>query len=268
MTITPFRWAGAKNKLLPAISGYLDPLLNNATEYCEPFIGGGSVTLYVAQKYPNIQLYINDKDEWISSFWSVILDFSKLTDLLQLMQTQPTVELFYKLRVEAPTSDVDKAYRAIFFNRCSFSGIVDRRTGPIGGAEQKSKYTVDCRYNFKKLKEKILQCHELLKNRTIIYNKSFVDFEPLTKTNMSCYCDPPYFYKSDHLYYEKMNVDKHFLLSYVLNRRKNWILSYDDVDMIKNVFYKDCKIVNLSANYCINGVKKNWNQKNELLILP
>ena len=268
MSNSMFRYPGAKNKLLPVISEYLDLLLSSATEYCEPFVGGGSVALYVAQKYPDIQLYLNDKDEWISSFWSVILDYQKLTELLSLMQTQPTVELFYKLREELPTSDVDKAYRAIFFNRCSFSGIIDRRVGPIGGAGQKSKYTIDCRYNFKKLKEKILQCHELLKGRTVVENKSFVDFEPLTKTNMPCYIDPPYVNKGAVLYYEKMDTKEHFLLSYILKRRKNWVLSYDDDDMIKNVFYKNCKIINLSANYCINGVKQNWNNKNELLITP
>jgi DNA adenine methylase len=183
------------------------------------------------------------------------------------MQAQPTVELFYKLRVEAPASDIEAAYRAIFFNRCSFSGIVDRRTGPIGGAEQKSKYTVDCRYNFKKLKEKILQCHELLKGRTVVKNKSFIDFEPLIKTNMTCYIDPPYILKGDSLYYEKMNKEDHKQLSEILYTRNNWVASYDDCDLIRDL-YKQHRIIDLPAKYTINGVKKNWIQKNELIILP
>jgi DNA adenine methylase len=264
MNLSPFRWAGSKAKLINIIYNYLNQLLENSNEYCEPFIGGGSVALFIAEKYPKIQLYLCDKDEWVSSFWSVILDYDKLNKLLQLIQQQPTIDLFYKLRYEEPIDDIEKAYRVIFFNRCCFSGIVDRKVGPIGGYDQKSKYKIDCRYNFNKLKEKIIKCHHLLKNRTIVDNKDFINYE-LIKTDIPCYIDPPYIKAGDSLYYEKMNMKDHNELAKILNNRNNWILSYDDCNIIRDLYNK-YTIIDLSAKYCINGKKNNWTNKNELII--
>jgi DNA adenine methylase len=156
MTRTPFRYAGSKNKMLPILMEHLDPLLVKNDSFCDVFVGGGSVLLEVAAKYPKMKLFANDKDKWVSSFWSIVAsdDFQKLNELIERLEAPPTIELFYKLRETAPKNDIDNAYRALFFNRTCFSGILS--SGPIGGKQQKSKYKVDCRFNFTKLKKKII----------------------------------------------------------------------------------------------------------------
>jgi DNA adenine methylase len=235
--------------------------------FCDAFVGGGSVLLEVAKKYPKINLYANDKDSWVASFWQVVADndTKNLDALLELVAVQPTLELFYKLRETPPNGIVEKAYRSIFFNRTTFSGIA--YSGPIGGKEQKSKYSVDCRYNAIKLKKKILACHELLKGRTIVENVDILSYDILNNYDIPMYLDPPYYIKGDVLYIEKMNDFAHKSLSEILKDRLNWVLSYDDCPEIKS-YYKEQIIVDLSARYCINGKKDNWENKNELIILP
>ena len=262
-----FRYPGSKGKLLPIIMEYLNPLIQKHNSFIDVFVGGGSVLLEVAQKYPKIKLYANDKDYWMYCFWSIVAgnDSNKLNSLLNMVGCQPTLELFYKLREIKTKDDVECAYRAIFFNRCCFSGILS--SGPIGGKNQKSKYTVDCRYNSNKLKEKILQCHSLLKDRTQVDNKDVIHYEQLNLTNEPAYLDPPYIEAGKSLYFEYMSKDEHKYLGYILSDRKNWVLSYDDCAEIRYIYSKK-SIIDLPARYCINGKKNNWESKNELIIIP
>src|SRR5271169_974771 len=124
-TLTPFRYPGAKNKMLPVLMEHIDKLLVNKEPFTDAFVGGGSVLLEVAKKYPDIRLFANDKDYNVFCFWNVVAtdDVTKLDELLELMASQPTLELFYKLREEVTTDEVRCAYKAIFFNRTTFSGI-------------------------------------------------------------------------------------------------------------------------------------------------
>ncbi len=265
--ITPFRFPGSKNKLLPILSEHINKLLATNSQFTDVFVGGGSVLLDIAQKYPKIELFANDKDYWIYCFWKIVggTDFNKLSQLLSLVAQPITLELFYKLRETKTNDEIECAYRALFFNRTTFSGIA--YSGPIGGKEQKSKYTVDCRYNAKKLKEKIIVCNKLLAGRTTVENKDFSEYDPLIKTNIPAYLDPPYFVKGGSLYVENMDPVEHQKLSEILSKRSNWVLSYDDCTEIRNLYNKN-QIIDLAARYCINGKKSSWENKNELIILP
>src|SRR6266404_2401141 len=258
-TQSPFRWAGGKSKMLQDILEQMAPMVPFHKKFVDVFVGGGSVLLMMAEQYPNAELYCNDKFKWIASFWSVVSDTNdaNLNQLLELMQAKPTIDLFNQLSGTPPTNIVEEAYRGVFFNRCCFSGIVKLDTNgysvksnPIGGKDQKSKWTVDCRYNIKKLRQKILACHELLKGRTYVECQDFSEYQPLTETNYPCYADPPYFDKGKMLYHEAMIPDEHIKLAEILNTRDNWVASYDDVPAIREL-YKDQTIVDLQARYSI-----------------
>jgi DNA adenine methylase len=266
-SLTPFRYPGSKNKLLSDLMPYLDDILKGQHNFSDAFVGGGSVLLAIASQYPNLNLFANDKDYWVYCFWQVVAneDRTQLDTLLGMMETKPTIELFKRLREEKPTTDVDCAYRAIFFNRTTFSGIA--RSGPIGGEAQKSKWTVDCRYNFPKLKSKIEKCHQLLKGRTQVENDDITDYSYLLDTDQPVYLDPPYYIKGDMLYQVKMNDFHHNKMSDILSKRTHWVLSYDDCPEIRQL-YKNNRVVDVSARYCIDGKKTDWKGKNELIILP
>jgi len=262
-----FRYPGSKAKLLAIIMEHLDPLLKKDNHFIDLFVGGGSVLLDVAERYPKHLLYANDKDYWMYCFWKIVSgeDLNNFNKLLILMEAKPTLDLFHELRNLKTEDEVVSAYKAIFFNRTCFSGILS--AGPIGGESQSSKYTIDCRYNANKLQKKILECRKLLVGRTKITNNDFSEYQELIQTNHTLYADPPYFVKGSMLYPEKMVDEDHEKLSSILLGRQNWVLSYDDCPKINNL-YKNCKIIDLAARYCIKGIKKNWENKNELLILP
>ena len=267
-TDTCFRYPGAKNKMLPDIMEYLNPILENQKQFTDVFVGGGSVTLEVAKQYPDIELFINDRDCWMYSFWKILCDKddNQFNQLLELVDNKPTLELFYALREEKTADMLRCAYKAIFFNRCTFSGIF--KSGPIGGKDQKSKYTVDCRYNAIKIKSKMLNMRNLLKDRTIVSNDDFANYESLIDNDMPAYLDPPYVKAGPAIYTEYMSLDEHKNLSDILKNRKNWLLSYDACKEVKDLYESFASILDLKTRYCINGSKDNWTDNSEFLIYP
>ena len=56
---TPLRYPGGKSRAAPKIESYF-PDLSKYKEYREPFIGGGSMAIYIAKKYPHIKIWVND----------------------------------------------------------------------------------------------------------------------------------------------------------------------------------------------------------------
>ncbi len=276
MSLGFLRYPGGKSKMLPILSEYIDKILINQNSFCEPFAGSAAATIYVAQKYTNIKLFLNDFDKYIASLWMIVSgqDGSlKLDELLELLRQPATMEQFYKLRDEPAIDNVQRAYRAIFFNRTCFSGIVKRNaagtviSNPIGGFKQLSKYKIDCRWNTEKLISKIKICNALLQGRTYVSNKDFSEYEILTETDIPVYSDAPYVKNGPQLYSEFMNSEQHKQLSQILLRRKNWVASYDFCPEILEM-YKESNLVYIDANYSINGIKKNWSKKQELIILP
>lgn len=261
-----YRYPGAKARLLNVIMPEINKIISGKDYFADCFVGGGSVTIEVAKQHKNLHIYVNDKNYNIYSFWKILSEdnLSAVLELNNLLNIKPTVDLFYNLKSENATDLVRSAYKGIFLNRCSFSGM---GINPIGGKDQKSKYKVDCRFNSEKLKNTILELHKLLKNRMTASNCDINDYSILLDDSIPAYLDPPYYQVGKDLYNVYMSHDEHAKLSNILNQRGDWVLSYDDDSNIKK-FYNSKKITNISAKYSINGIKTNWAEKQELLITP
>jgi DNA adenine methylase len=242
----------------------MNVLLQDADSFCEPFVGGGSVVLEVATQHPNLQLFINDKDYWMSCFWQVVIS-DDVNVLIEKLSAKPTIDLFYELRTDKNNDKIHCAYKALFFNRTAFSGIL--KSGPIGGKEQTGKYKVDCRYNAKLLKDKVLKINKLLSGRTIVDNEDFDEY--LKDKDCPVYLDPPYYQKGNGLYFETMNHQDHERLRNTLLTKNKWLLSYDKHLAIQDLYQsqKYVEMMDMAVDYCIDGAKKAWKNNNEYLIL-
>jgi len=160
------------------------------------------------------------------------------------------------------TNDVDLALQAIFLNRTAYSGMLN--AGPIGGKRQDGKTKITDRYNYKVLKEKILNCNRLLADRTEV---TCEDFRTVLSTtcgqHMATYLDPPYILeKGNKLYPVGMSYDDHRALADILNDRDNWLLSYDDCELSRSLYLPE-EISTVPVRYCIAN---DWGGKRELLI--
>ena len=68
---TPLRYPGGKSRAITKISQFF-PDLSDFKEFREPFLGGGSVALWVTKQYPHLDIWVNDLYEPLANFWSML----------------------------------------------------------------------------------------------------------------------------------------------------------------------------------------------------
>ena len=65
---TPLRYPGGKSRALKKLNHFL-PDLNGYTEWREPFLGGGSMSIDITKRYPDLKVWVNDLYYPVYNFW-------------------------------------------------------------------------------------------------------------------------------------------------------------------------------------------------------
>jgi len=267
-----FRYPGGKAKLAKIIAGNLSDFLvkHPNYEYREPMVGGASIALMLLA-HPSVKkVWINDKDYSIACIWTAVTQYpDQLCNKISLFK--PSVESFHEFqkflkseKSEKSVDVIDVAFKKIALHQISYSGLGTKSGGPLGGSEQDSEYTIDCRWNPRTIISRIKRLHKILKLKLRYGICTSYDYEILLDSpeNAVLYLDPPYFVKGDELYEVGFSKDDHKRLADMLvNLQSPWVLSYDDCEEIRKLYdWAVCREV--SANYTINQSR----QKTELLI--
>jgi len=203
---TPLRYPGGKSRACVKMDQYF-PDLRNYEEFREPFLGGGSVAIYITKKYPNLDIWVNDLYEPLVNFWQQLQMFGqdlkdKLVDVKSKHNTPDLArELFLNSKEQINDSDVSSLNRAVAFyivNKCSFSGLTESSSF----SEQASSNNFSMRGI-----EKLPSYSTLISNWRI----TNYSYDYLLDGNMGAfvYLDPPYDIK-DNLYGRKGSMHKGF----------------------------------------------------------
>jgi site-specific DNA-adenine methylase len=70
---TPLRYPGGKSRAVQKMAQFF-PNLSDYAEYKEPFIGGGSVAIYISQMFPHLNVWVNDLYKPLVTFWVGLRD--------------------------------------------------------------------------------------------------------------------------------------------------------------------------------------------------
>lgn len=239
VTVTPLRYPGSKNK----IRGYLQHLVevNGTKTYIEPYVGGGSVAMWLLLDGVVDKVVINDFDRSVYAFWhSVFFNTDVLVD--KIRRTSITIDEWHKQRRilnEDTENLVDLGFAMFFCNRTNRSGILT--AGVIGDLEQKGTYKLDCRFNKEKL-IKMIEELSLYKGRVEVHNKDAVELLTSGKYDLKdalIFLDPPYFDKGRRLYVKSYTTKCHDGLAKVLKgslQSAKWVLTYDNVPDISRLY--------------------------------
>jgi DNA adenine methylase len=203
---TCLRYPGGKSRAVAKMDPYF-PDLRNYEEFREPFLGGGSVAIYVTKKYPGLNIWVNDLYEPLVNFWQQLQMFghdlkSELVDCKLAYNTPDLAkELFLKSKEQINDQTVSNFDRAVAFyvvNKCSFSGLTE--SSSFSAQASNSNFSMR---GIEKLPEysKIIE-HWRITNYSYNY---------LLDGNMGAfvYLDPPYDIK-DNLYGCKGSMHKGF----------------------------------------------------------
>ena len=233
---TPLRYPGGKSRAIKKMAQFL-PDMSKYKEYREPFLGGGSVALYITQTYPHLEIWVNDLYEPLVNFWQQLQDNGNeiATRLRTFKTAYPTPERAKELFLESKelindgmVSDTSRAVAFYIVNKCSFSGLTE--------SSSFSKQASDSNFSLRGI-EKLPEYSKLIENWVI----TNISYERMSCDNKEVftYLDPPYEIKSS-LYGKKGSMHKgfdHDFFAQECDRNTNHqMISYNSSQLIKDRF--------------------------------
>ncbi len=265
----PFlKWAGGKRQLLEQFDQYFPQKFN---KYVEPFVGGGAVFFHLL---PKQAILIDNNGELINCYKVIKNNVAELIGLLKKHKNEKSY--FYKIRnldrnheEFNKISDVERASRTIYLNRCCYNGLYR--------VNSKGEFNVPFgRYknpNF--CDEKNLKAVSIVLKDIEIYKNSFESCLNFAEKDDFVYLDPPY-----HPISETSNFTGYTKNMFGKDSQSQLFQVFRQLDeigckvMLSNSYnkfildlYKDFKIMTIYAKRAINSNAKRRGKIKEILVL-
>lgn len=242
---TPLRYPGGKTWLLEYVKKFISFHELRPRAIIEPYGGSASVSVGLLRSNMVQEAFVSEKDPLVVAFWKAVLYRNEefIEKVTSLNITLDTWISFRKFLVKESTrfDEMDLAVAFLFFNRTNFSGII--KGGPLGGKKQQSAYKLDCRFNRKKIIERIKRLRSLEGRLHVVEcdGLSFMQEMVKPKTeNLFFYVDPPYFGAGRDLYrFYFSEVDHQKLSDFLISLDFPWLLSYDDAVFIRTLYQEN-----------------------------
>ncbi len=265
---TCLRYPGGKSRAVAKMDPYF-PDLRNYDEFREPFLGGGSVAIYITKKYPYLDIWVNDLYEPLVNFWQQLQMFgndlkNELVDCKLAYNTPELAkELFLKSKENINDESETNFNRAVAFyivNKCSFSGLTE--SSSFSGQASNSNFSL-------RGIEKLPEYSKLIANWRIT-NYSY-DYLMDGNKGAFMYLDPPYDIK-DNLYGNKGSMHKRFdhdkFAADCDTNNMDQLISYNSDQLVKDRF-KNWNAAEFDLTYTMRSVgeyMREQKQRKELLL--
>lgn len=260
---SPLRYPGGKSRAIKILMPFFP---KDFDELAEPFFGGGSVGLYLAQNFGLKQIFANDLNTDLYCFWQTLKTQNKalIDEIKRTRQTHTNGrELYEKLlaRRGENLSDFQRAVDFFVLNRITFSGVVD-----CGGYSQKA---YESRFTPSSI-ERLKNMDSILRNFTFS-NQSYESLLQNNGKRVFIFLDPPYFSASkSKLYGKKGDLHANFnherLCEHLKNTKHRFLLTYDDSEFIREL-YKDFYKLKYTLQYGMNNFKQTKANKGQELLI-
>lgn len=250
---TPLRYPGGKSRACVKMDQYI-PDLRDFKEYREPFLGGGSVAIYITKKYPNLNVWVNDLYEPLVNFWKTLQDdgHALYKRLQELKSKNPEPVSAKQLFLDAKeklnddsTSNLSRAVSFYIVNKCSFSGLTE--------SSSFSKQASVSNFSMRGI-DKLPGYTELIGNWKIT-NGRYQELLTDDKSTFT-YLDPPYEIDSN-LYGKRGNMHKgfdHDVFATICDRFVGpQLISYNSSQLIKDRF-KEYQAGEFDLTYTMRSV--------------
>ncbi len=253
MLKSPLRYPGGKSKAINQIVEYLP---DHFSEFREPFVGGGSVFIYLKQNFPDIKIWINDLNRELFLFWKFAQsDIAQLVKEIRHIKAKYTDgKLLYTQLTTVDVnnlSDFERAVRFFVLNRITFSGTVES-----GGFSQEAFHK---RFTDSSI-ERLEKLENILDKNVEITNLDYSYLLQRQGEKVFLFLDPPYFSATKSKLYGKdgdlHTSFQHQRFAELLQQcHHSWLITYDDSSEIRENF----QWANISAwelQYGMNNYKQ------------
>jgi len=270
---TPLRYPGGKSRACKKMEPYI-PDLRDYNSYYEPFLGGGSVAIYITKKYPHLHINVNDLYKPLYNFWIQLQSDGETlaSGIKDLKSSHSTPDLARGLFNDSKDiinddtkSELERAIAFYVVNKCSFSGLTESSSF----SEQASNANFSLRGITK------LPAYSELISGWRITNHNYAGSmnETLFFRNRKhfIYLDPPYDIK-DNLYGKKGEMHKKFdhdnFASHCEGFDAKLLVSYNSDQLVKKRF-QNWNVAEFDLTYTMRSVGEYMREqktRKELLI--
>lgn len=239
---SPLRYPGGKGKLTRFVKDVIRR--NNLSDglYVEPYAGGAAIAWELLATGIVRRVEINDVSRPVFAFWKSVLDHTDSLCRL-ILETPVSIDQWDAakavFRNHENEDDLKLGFSFFFLNRTNRSGILNG--GIIGGRQQTGRWKIDARYNKSELISRIKKI-ALHRTKIKLFQADAEQFITERASRWSgktlLYIDPPYYEKGRDLYYNYYNADDHSRIAEIIRKLRgiNWIVSYDDVRPIHDLY--------------------------------
>lgn len=236
---SPLRYPGGKWRFTDFFERIIRLNQLSRPNYVEPYAGGASLAFSLLFREQVAEIYLNDLDPAIYAFWHSVLTCN--ADFIHLLEKTPvTPDEWAKQRAIYSNGQAENkfalGFATFFLNRTNHSGILNG--GMIGGKKQNGTWKIDARFNRIELRRRIERIGSY-GDRIHLSCDDAIEFlrNYKNKRKSLIYLDPPYYRAGRRLYLNAYKYEDHaFVSKYVLSLKSPWIVSYDDVPMIRGLY--------------------------------
>jgi DNA adenine methylase len=262
---TPLRYPGGKSKVVRQLVRHSPP---EFSEFREPFVGGGSMFIYLKHHYPHLKLWINDLNPELFYFWVMVQqDLPKLVQRVAEIKTRciDGRQLFEDLtqRNTAQMTSLDRAVRFFVLNRITFSGTVES-----GGYSQQA---FQKRFTPSSI-QRLANLNNILDNAIITCQ----DYETVVTDagqSVFIFLDPPYFAATKSKLYGKKGdlhtaFDHDRFANVLQHCPHSWLITYDNSpEIYANFSFDQAHIQEWELQYGMNNYKQAIAAKGKELLI-
>ena len=260
---SPLRYPGGKSRAIKTLAPFFP---REFSEFREPFFGGGSVGLFLAQTRRLKRVLANDLNYDLFCFWQVLKtrENELIAEISRVKNAHKNGRELYEMLLLRRGENLSEFERAVDFfvlNRITFSGVVD-----CGGYSQKA---FESRFTQSSI-ERLRGLDGVLAD----FEFSCAGYENLLRKGgegVFIFLDPPYFSASkSRLYGKKGDLHAGFeherLRDELRGTAHHFLLTYDDSEFIR-ALYADFFVREFSVQYGMNNFKQNHAQRGRELLI-
>src|SRR5437667_1619727 len=190
-TLSPFRYPGGKSRLRATIIDWISHLGFRPTHFVEPFAGGASVGLAVAELDLADHVTLAEIDPDVSAVWDVVLNgqapaFAQRINSFRLNRSAAAETV-----AREPTDQLSRAFRCLLLNRISRAGIMAPGAGWLNRGE--NDHGITSRWYPKTLAHRVVSTNALRDKITFVQRDGLELLKKFAKLSRAvAFIDPPY----------------------------------------------------------------------------
>jgi DNA adenine methylase len=266
------KWAGGKRRIAHFLSKFCPDVIER---YFEPFLGGGSLFLYLAQTKPRFKAVLSDSNpDLINVYKCVRDDVRNLIAILEVHQSKyyenPDKYYYYMRDTYTPANAIQNAARLIFLNRTCYNGLYRvNKSGSFNVPHGTYLRPIICN------DRKLIGFSEILqRSEAEIICDNYINVIQRCQNSDVIYLDPPYFPLSKTAYFHDYTKEEFGHLEQITLAKEfarlskigcTVLLSNSSSSFISDL-YQDYNIMTISTTRQINCDASNRLKHQELLI--